>query len=188
MNHSDITPTVKEDEGLGFAELVERWQNMVYNTALGIVQHEEDAEDITQDVFIRLYESLSGFRQEAQLSTWIYRITVNMALDFEKRKKRQKNGGLLKKIFSVREEEEPVNFNHPGVVLDNKEKAAALFKAIKKLPEKQRIAFTLHKVEGLAYKEVAEIMDTSLFAVESLISRAKTGLKKLLENYYLTHE
>ena len=161
---------------------------MVYNTAISIVQNEEDAEDITQDVFIRLYENIDGFREEAQLSTWIYRITINQALDFEKRKKRQKRGGLIKKIFFVREEEEPVNFNHPGVLLDNKEKAAVLFQAIKKLPTNQRVAFTLHKIEGLSYKEVAGIMNISLYAAESLLLRARNGLKKILEQYYQSQE
>jgi RNA polymerase sigma-70 factor (ECF subfamily) len=188
LNHSDLLSGIQSGDGAVFSTLVDRWQNMVYNTALGIVQNEEDAEDITQDVFIRLYENIVSFRQEAQLSTWIYRITVNLALDFEKRKKRQKHGGLLKKIFFVKAEEEPVNFHHPGVLLDNKEKAAILFKALKKLPEKQKIAFTLHKIEGLSAKEVAEIMETSLYAVESLIGRAKNGLKKVLEQYYLTQE
>ncbi len=188
MNHSDLLAGIQSGDGAVFSTLVDRWQNMVYNTALGIVQNEEDAEDITQDVFIRLYENIASFRQEAQLSTWIYRITVNLSLDFEKRKKRQKHGGLLKKIFFVKAEEEPVNFSHPGVLLDNKEKAAILLKALKKLPDKQRIAFTLHKMEGQSAKEVAEIMETSLYAVESLISRAKNSLKKILEKYYLTQE
>lgn len=167
-----------------FKDIVDQWQNMVYNTALSIVQVEADAEDITQDVFLDVYEKLHGFRGDSQLSTWIYRITVNNALDFEKKKKRQKNGGLFKQIFTVKEEDEPVNFNHPGVLLDNKEKAATLFKALKKLPEKQRVAFTLHKVEGLPYQEIAAIMNTSLYAVESLMARAKAGLKKTLEHFY----
>ncbi len=188
MNQSELLAGIQSGDVTVFTGLVQQWQQMVYNTAIGIVQNEEDAEDITQDVFIRLYESIATFRGDAQLSTWIYRVTVNMALDFEKRKKRQKHGGLLTKIFSVKAEDEPVNFNHPGVLLDNKEKAAVLFKALKKLPEKQRIAFTLHKLEGLSYKEVSEIMDTSLYAVESLIGRAKNGLKKLLEQYYLKQE
>ncbi|RYY68223.1 MAG: RNA polymerase sigma factor [Chitinophagaceae bacterium] len=157
---------------------------MVYNSALNIVQNEADAEDITQDVFIDVYEGLADFRQEAQLQTWVYRITINKALDFEKRRKRQKNGGLLKRIFSVKEEEEPANFHHPGVQLDNKERSAILFKALKKLPENQQVAFTLHKMEGLPYKQVAEIMNTSLYAVESLMARAKASLKKILEDYY----
>jgi RNA polymerase sigma-70 factor (ECF subfamily) len=73
------------------------------------------------------------------------------------------------------------DFHHPGVHLDNKEKAAILFKAIKELPENQQIAFILNKVEGLSYQEVAEIMKTSLSAVESLLHRAKTNLRETLK-------
>lgn len=184
MNQPELIDRIKNGDPSVFKDIVEQSQKLVYNTALSIVQTAADAEDITQDVFIEVYENMDGFRGASQLSTWIYRITVNKALDFEKKKKRQKNGGLFKQIFSIKPEDEPVNFNHPGVLLDNKEKAAALFKALKKLPQNQRVAFTLHKIEGLTYQEIAEIMETSLYAVESLMVRAKTGLKKLLENYY----
>jgi RNA polymerase sigma-70 factor (ECF subfamily) len=70
------------------------------------------------------------------------------------------------------------------VTLDNREKSTILFKAIKELPENQQIAFVLNKVEGLSYQEVAEIMKTSLSAVESLLHRAKTNLKEILKNFY----
>ncbi|MBC7937682.1 MAG: RNA polymerase sigma factor [Rhizobacter sp.] len=188
MNQADLTAKIQNGDTSVFPDIVEQCQQMVYNTALSIVQNEADAEDITQEVFIEVYENLTEFRQEAQVNTWIYRITINKALDFEKRKKRQKHGGLLKRIFSVRAEEEPINFNHPGAQLDNKEKAAVLFRALKKLPENQQLAFTLHKIEGLPYKEVAAIMETSLYAVESLIARGKTSLKKILEDYYQSSE
>lgn len=164
--------------------MVADWQDKVYNTAVGIVQNEEDAEDITQEVFVTLYERIEDFREESALSTWIYSITVHKSLDHEKRKKRQKHGGLLKKIFLAKGGDEPVNFDHPGILLDNKEMAAVLFKALKKLPEKQRIAFTLHKLERLSYQEIAAVMDTTVFAVESLQGRAKLNLKRILEKYY----
>jgi RNA polymerase sigma-70 factor (ECF subfamily) len=188
LNQTDITARLKNGDASVFTDIVEQCQAMVYNTVLNIVQNEEDAEDITQDVFIDVYETINNFRQEAKLSTWIYRMAVNKALDFEKRKKRQKHGGLLKRIFSVGEEEEPASFHHPGVQLDNKEKAAMLFKALKRLPQNQQVAFTLHKIEGLPYKEVADIMETSLQAVESLMGRAKNGLKNILEQYYQSSE
>jgi RNA polymerase sigma factor (sigma-70 family) len=79
----------------------------------------------------------------------------------------------------------PIEFNHPGVLLDNKEKAGVLFKALQKIPNNQRIAFTLNKIEGLNNQEIAEIMNTSFYAVESLLARAKTNLQKKLKNYYL---
>jgi len=72
------------------------------------------------------------------------------------------------------------DFNHPGVTLDRKENAALLFKAIKQLPENQKIAFTLHKLEDLSYQEISEVMKTSVAAVESMMHRAKQNLKKAL--------
>jgi RNA polymerase sigma-70 factor (ECF subfamily) len=107
-------------------------------------------------------------------------------LEFLRRKKRKKRFGFLSPILG--ENNEPTlelpDFNHPGVTLDNREKSAMLFKAIRELPENQQTAFVLNKVEGLSYQEVAEVMKTSLSAVESLLHRAKTNLKELLKNFY----
>ena len=184
MSQADNIFKLKSGDEAIFKDMVAEWQEKVYNTAVSIVQNPEDAEDITQEVFVTLYESIKDFREESALSTWIYRITISKSLDHEKRKKRQKHGGLLRKIFLVKDEDEPVNFDHPGILLDNKERAVVLFKALKKLPEKQRIAFTLHKLEGLSYQEIATVMNTSLFAVESLQGRAKNNLKSILKKYY----
>lgn len=74
--------------------------------------------------------------------------------------------------------------NHPGILLENKELNATLFKAINSLPESQSIIFTLHKVDGKSYQEIAEITDRSLSSVESVMFRAKKNLKKLLKDYY----
>ena len=76
------------------------------------------------------------------------------------------------------------DFNHPGVLLENKERAKTLFAAIEKLPENQRVAFTLHKIEGLSYQEITAIMETSLSSVESLMFRAKKNLQKTLGGFY----
>ncbi len=187
MSQQEIISRLKQGDRSVFNEIVEQWKDMVYNTAIGIVQNEEDADDITQDVFVTLYERVRDFREESMLSTWIYRITVRKALDHERKKKREKHGGFIKKIFALKEEDEPANFDHPGVLLDNKERAAVLFSALKKLPEKQRIAFTLHKIEGLSHQEIAAIMDTSLYAIESLQTRAKNNLVNILKKYYEQH-
>ena len=187
LDQLEIIDRLKRGDKTVYTEVVERWQHMIYNAALSIVQHDEDAEDITQEVFVSLYEHIQDFREEAALSTWLYSITIRKALDVEKKKKRQKNGGLLQKIFSVKEADEPANFNHPGILLDNKENAAVLFSALKKLPDKQRIAFTLHKMEGLSYQQIAAIMKLSLYAIESLQTRAKNNLKKILTVYYEQH-
>jgi RNA polymerase sigma-70 factor (ECF subfamily) len=176
---------LKKGEESAFRTIVEKWQDMVYNTALGIVQNAEDAEDISQEAFVQVYQSIHSFKGESKFSTWLYRITIAKALDHERRKKRKKRFAVVKKILGNAEDEALLpDFQHPGVEFDKKENAAILFNAIKELPENQRIAFTLHKVEGLSYQEVSDVMKTSVSSVESLMHRAKGNLKKLLENYY----
>jgi RNA polymerase sigma factor (sigma-70 family) len=168
-----------------FRTIVEKWQDMTYNTALSIVQNAEDAEDIAQEVFIQVYQSIKTFKGESKFSTWLYRITIAKALDHERRKKRKKRFAIVKKLFGNAADEVIIpDFEHPGVTFDKKETAAVLFRAIRQLPKNQRMAFTLHKTEGLSYQEVSEVMETTISSVESLIHRAKNNLKKSLENYY----
>lgn len=177
---------LKQGDQSGFTAVMDLYQDMVYNTAISIVQNAEDADDITQEVFIQVYLSIATFKGESKLSTWLYRITISKALDHEKKKNRKKRFGFVLSLFGSddHEQNQPKEFNHPGVQLEKKERAAELFKALKQLPDKQRIAFTLHKLEGQSNQEIAEIMNTSLYAVESLMVRAKMNLKKMLYNYY----
>ena len=187
MNQPELIVQLQQGDEQAFTKLVDEWQDMVYNTALGIVQNADDADDITQEVFIEVYQSISSFKGDAKFSTWLYRITVSKALDHEKKKKRKKRFGFVQSLFGGEEDAEQVHavdFEHPGVELEKKENAAALFNALKQIPENQRIAFTLHKLEGQTYQEVAEIMNTTLYAVESLMGRAKANLKKELSTYY----
>lgn len=186
MDHQELIVQLQQGEEQAFKRLVDEWQNMVYNTALGIVQNEDDADDITQEVFIQVYQSVSSFKGESKFSTWLYRITVGKALDHEKRKKRKKRFAFVQSVFGTGEDEKqhPAEFNHPGIQLEKKEKAAELFQALKQLPANQRIAFTLHKLEGQSYQEIAGVMNTSVYAVESLMARAKTNLRKILTTTY----
>ena len=107
-------------------------------------------------------------------------------MDHIRRKKRKKRFAVIHSLFGLNNEmlHEPPDFHHPGVSLDNKERAAVLFKAVEKLPENQRIAFTLNKLEGLNYQEISEVMNATVSSVESLLHRAKNNLKKHLEDYY----
>ena len=183
---NDLIRKLQEGDQMEFTTLMDLYQNMVYNTALGIVQNEEDADDITQEVFEQVYISIGSFKGESKLSTWLYKITISKSLDHIKKKKRKKRFGVVQSLFGGLDVEKysPVEFNHPGVQLEQKERAGELFAALNQLPDKQKIAFILHKVEGQSYQEVAEIMNKSLYAVEALMSRAKANLKTLLHNYY----
>jgi RNA polymerase sigma factor (sigma-70 family) len=185
LSEQEFILSLQKGDPQAFKQLVETWQNMVYNTVLSIVQDIQEAEDVAQEVFIQVYQSVKNFRGDAKLSTWIYRVAVTKALDAERKKKTKKRVANLKSWVGLGEkEEDAAHFHHPGVQLDNKELAAVLFKAMQKLPENQRIAFTLIKAEGLSYDETAEIMNVSVKAVEALMHRAKENLRKLLQHYY----
>lgn len=186
MSETELIARLKDGDQAAFRNIVEAWQDMVYNTVLGVVQQPEEAEDVTQEVFIQVFESIGQFKGDSKLSTWLYRIAVTKSLDHLRKKKRKKRFAFLQSLFGVNEEEvrQDPDFQHPGVALENKEKAAVLFKAIDKLPENQKAAFTLHKLEGLSYQEVAEVLETTVSSVESLMHRAKGNLRKQLEDYY----
>lgn len=183
MNEVELIQGLRNGEEVAFKFLVNNYQDRVFNTAIGIVQNAEDAEDVAQEVFIQVFRSVQSFKAESKLSTWIYRITTTRALDHLRSRKSKKRFGFLQRLFG--EGNEPIyelpDFHHPGVTLDRKENAALLFKAIDKLPEKQKIAFTLHKLEDLSYVEVSDVMQVSVPAVESLMHRAKQNLRKMLE-------
>src|SRR5205085_6327346 len=103
----------------------------------------------------------------------------------KKKKAKKKNGNIFKWLRkSQKEGLDVVEFNHPGVIAENREHAAILFRAIEQLPENQKSAFVLQKVEGLSVQEIAGVLKSSEGAVESLLSRARANLKKLLREYY----
>ena len=156
----------------------------VYNLALNYCQSVEEAKEITQDVFMRLYEHGESFRGDAALSTWLYRITVNLAIDRERYNKRQRRGGgqTVQPLHALAAADVPHHFDHPGVALEDKEAMETLFAHINQLPDQQRTALLLLKVEGLSQKETADVMESSPKAVESLFSRAKKNLADLLAN------
>lgn len=178
---------LKRKEESAFKEIVEQWKDLVFNTILGIVQNETEAEDLTQDVFIKVFENISSFKGESKLSTWLYRIATTTALDHLRSKKRKKRFGFIFLLGDAEENEtEKIpDFHHPGVQLDNKERARILFKAISKLPENQKTAYVLHKLEGLSYRDISDVMKTTVSAVESLMSRANGNLRKQLEDFYI---
>lgn len=182
MNEHELIQGLRNGDEPAFKYLVENYQDRVYNTIIGIVQNAEDAEDVAQEVFIQVFKSIHTFKGESKLSTWIYRIATTRALDLLRSRKSKKRFGFLQRLFG--EGNEPLHeipdFNHPGVAMDQKENAAILFRAIGRLPENQKLAFTLHKLEDLSYQEISEVMHTSVAAVESLMHRAKLNLRKIL--------
>ncbi|WP_083477466.1 RNA polymerase sigma factor [Chryseobacterium aquaticum] len=163
---------------MNFEIIFYQHQNMVYNLALQYTQNTEDAEEITQDVFVKISKKMDGFKNESSLKTWIYRITINTSLDFLKSKNSKKKFffGLFRNSDSENRQNELVDFNHPGVVLEQKEEVMKIFSFINMLPNDQKTVVILMKIEGNSQQETAEIMNISQKAVESLFQRAKKNL------------
>ncbi len=169
---------------MSITEIYHIYKNLVYNLALHYVQNVEDAEEITQDVFLSVHDSLENFRQESKISTWIYRITINKSLDFIKSRNRKKRFAKLISIFKVDGsviQLEKAEINHPGALMEHKEDLDRVFAAMYQLPAKQKTVLVLGKIEEKSHAEIAEIMDVSLKAVESLMQRAKTNLAEKIK-------
>ncbi len=185
MNEQELIEQLGQKNESAFRWLVEHYRNRVYHTALNIVQDPKEAEDIAQETFIKVFESIRNFKMESSLSTWIYRITVHGSLDKIRRKKtRERLQKIIPWWMPAENKSSGSAFYHPGIAAENKEKAAVLFRAIETLPEKQRIAFTLIKVQGISYEEAGSMLNQNIKALESLITRAKQNLQKKLESYY----
>ncbi len=186
LNEQLLIKALQQQESVGYTELVEKYQHLVFNTVLSITQNNIEAEDTAQEVFIQVFESINQFKGDCKLSTWMYRIAITKALDWQRKKSRKKRFAVIENLFGSKNElkyDRP-NFNHPGITLENREKAALLFKAINSLPDNQKIAFTLNKVEGLSYIDVAEVMQVTVASIEALLHRAKQKLRKELSSYY----
>lgn len=177
---------LKAGDEKAFRELVDAYSKDLFNLCLNIVTNTEDAEDLAQESFIQAYHSINTFREGSQLKTWLYRIAINKCYDHLRWKKRKKRFGIMQPLFNKEDEpiEIPSNFQHPGIVSDNKEMAKVLFAAIESLPDNQQTAFVLYEMQGMDYNQIAETMELSVSAIESLLFRARATLRKKLEKYY----
>ena len=186
MTDKQLVSEIIDGDESAFKQLVETYQDKTYSICLSYLKNAEDAEDMTQEVFIEIFRSIKKFKREAELSTWIYRIAVNKSLEQLRRSKTKKRLGFLTSLFGREESvgEQHSDFEHPGLKLENKERAAILLRHIEKLSDNQRIAFQLQHLQGMSYQEIAQVLNTSLSSVESLMFRAKKNLRKSLKDFY----
>ncbi|SDY61798.1 RNA polymerase sigma factor [Hymenobacter psychrophilus] len=188
LSDEDLLAALRAGSAGAFEQVVQRYGARVLNTCLGLVPHRPDAEDLTQEVFVEVYTQLAGFRGEAKLSTWVYRIAVNKCLEWQRYRKRQKRFAFLTSLFGTDDGEllhDPPDYEHPGVLAERQEQATILRQAVARLPERQQVAFTLFHLEGLPHQEIADALGLgSVGAVESLLHRARATLRQRLGAYY----
>jgi len=160
--------------------LVEKYQQMIFRTCMGFLHNKDDAEDLTQEIFIQAYLSLAHFKNKSAFSTWIYKIAVNASLN--KIRKSLRNI-ILQRLDTLAGAGKNYELSVPFTITDNpesilisQEQTGLVMKTLDTLPENQRTAIVLSKYDDMSQKEVAEIMNISESAVEALLYRAKKNL------------
>jgi len=179
---------LRAGDEVAFRLLLEKFQDKVINTCYRFLLNQQDAEDVSQEVFIEIFKSISQFNQASALSTWIYRIAVTKSLDELKKRKRKKRWGNLKRVLGLNSNDDKQYSIEIDGNIQAKEELEILYRLMDKLPENQRIAFTLSKMSAFSNTEVAEILNTTLDATESLIYRAKRTLSSQLSEFYKKDE
>lgn len=145
---------------------------MVLNTCYSFLHDAEQAQDITQEVFVEAFLSIHKFSQQSRLSTWLYRIAVNKSLNHIRNNKKR---SIMQRLEQVLWQPQ-ADYEHYNTQQD--ERFAIMYAQIEVLPKKQKVAFTLSQLDKRSYKEIADIMQLSVSAVESLIHRARKNVKK----------
>lgn len=184
LDEYELIAGLKKGDESAFRRLVTDHGDRLYRLVFDILRDPADAEDALQEVFMRVHASISSFRGDARLSTWLYQVAVRKALEkLRSRRIREQFFGWIPGMGTQDEGRGHVDWHHPGICAEDREKARVLFESIDKLPERQRIAFTLIQVQGMSYDEASRIMGLGLKAVDSLVSRAKANLRKRLETH-----
>jgi len=166
-----------------FNDLVRKYEKQVYNFAYRLTGNYDDANDVAQDAFLRVFNAIGTFRGDSSFSTWLFRITTNVFLDERKKAKAHPQTSLdeyleLGESSVARQIEDPSPT--PEAVLEESERALILSKAVGDLPEYQRAMVTLYHTQQKSYEEIAEIMDLPIGTVKSRLNRARLALKEKL--------
>ncbi|WP_460618383.1 RNA polymerase sigma factor [Hymenobacter ruber] len=176
----ELVAQLQRGDEAAFRTLVDRYQNRVYRTAFSLLRNPEEAEDVAQEVFVEVYQTIGRFRGEAALSTWLYRLTTSRALKNRRRAQAKKRLAFFTSLLGFGNEvlHEPPDHAHPLTLLEGQQQFELLLAHIARLPDQQQVAFTLRHEQELSYEQIAAVLDTTVAAVESLLFRARQTLRK----------
>ena len=165
----DFTKKASEGDVESFEKVFRSYADYVYNIALRILQNREDAQEVTQEVFMSVYHNLKNFRFKANLKTWIYRITINMAIN--RAKKESKMNGRTVDYDDTSISGNPLSSLDERV--ENEHKESIIKKLLDALTPEQRACIVLRNIEGLSYQEIAQVLNININAVRSRLKRAR---------------
>jgi RNA polymerase sigma-70 factor (ECF subfamily) len=173
-----LVERVVQNDQSAYKILVERYQGKVYAVAYGVLHNREDAREVTQEAFIKAYRNLPSFRRDSSFYTWLYRITVNLSIDFRRKAYRGRETSLDETRITPEDAHHtgPRPLANPSQNLHRKQLGARIHDAIESLPDDQRTAIVLREIQGLSYKEIAETVGC---AEGTVMSRLYYGRKKL---------
>ncbi|MCA9131593.1 MAG: sigma-70 family RNA polymerase sigma factor [Planctomycetales bacterium] len=180
---------VKEDDAVAYEQLILQYQARLLRVLRHIVGSESIAEDLAQDVFLRVWRARKNYQPTAKFATWVFHIAHNVASNSLRDRKRRKEYQVSSEdsgnsaVMSLEQMAMASTGFMPVRRLDRAERAEIVRTAVEALNDRQRMALLLCKFEGLSYQEIANTMDLSVQAVKSLLSRARVNLKCLLEPY-----
>jgi RNA polymerase sigma-70 factor (ECF subfamily) len=165
-----------------FSALMELYQGKVYNLALRMTGSAEDAADLCQETFINVWKGLPNFQGGSAFSTWLYRLTNNVCIDFIRREKKRRGQDVLSLNDDEKDFDELIPDETPGpqARLEEKERRAALERGLQKLSEEHRQVLLLREISGLSYTEIAAILGVEEGTVKSRIARARLSLRNIL--------
>lgn len=178
---------IKHGDTEALRELIEAHQHRIIGTVAKMLGDESDAEDIAQQVFVRLWKSAARYEPTAKFTTWLFKITRNLVFNELRRRKRHPAQSLDRPLGNE-EDDRPrqtadTSVKAPDTALLDDEMQAAIQKAIDELPETQRMAIVLRRYDDISYEEIGEILDLSVPAVKSVLFRARTELREKLKKY-----
>ncbi len=167
-----------------FRTLVERYQSRIYRTVFSLLRNEEEAEDVAQEVFVEVYQTIGLFRGEASLSTWLYRLATSRALKNRRKAQAKKRFAYFTSLLGGNNDVlyEPPDHAHPLALLEGQQQLQLLLAHIARLPDQQQVAFTLRHEQELSYEQIAAVLGTTVAAVESLLFRARQTLRKHVQS------
>ena len=170
-----------------FRTLVERYQARIYRMVFALLRNPEEAEDVAQEVFVEVYQTIGRFRGEASLSTWLYRLATSRALKNRRRARAKKRFAFFTSLlgFDNTVLHEPPDHAHPQALLEGQQQLQQLVAHLARLPDQQQVAFTLRHEQELSYEQIAAVLGTTVAAVESLLFRARQTLRKHLQPSFL---
>ncbi|SFL69551.1 RNA polymerase sigma-70 factor, ECF subfamily [Paenibacillus sp. 1_12] len=174
LTDEQLVDQIRQGDEEAYRLLIERHKGYIYTLVYRMVEHRETAEDLTQDIFIKLYRSLAQFRGDAKFTTWLYRLTTNLVTDYRRAQRRRPYEAILDKMkgWLINKQEEP------EAMALQKEERLTVQQLLSELPDKYRLILYLYHYKQLSYQEIAEVTQLPLKTIETRLYRGKSLLKQ----------